>query len=596
MGARRSRWTGVLGALLAISLGLPAAVHAATPMTLTLETDKATAFTDEVVTLTVTASPAVAGLVIRFLDENESFSFQRFEQTDDAGVARTTIQGSVDQLIWVPHFFHATFEGDATHDPATSNTVEVDLDRHPSSVSLTWGSPWVDGVVNTVDPLILHPRLTATTCNGGFEIQEIQDGQTVGTGGASAHVIDNGNGTTSCGADIWYGQIPLGTHHFKAFYGNSWTNENSESGIVDVPITLITTNTALSATPDPVEVGSPTRLTATVSTPKGIGFIDNVGTVTFFDGATELGTTAFGQPFSGQARLDVTFGSAGSHQLHATWSGSTTAEGSTSPDIALVVAANVVHATGLGLGASTIYPVVDGYGDTVAIRGTLGETASVAITITNARTGSVVRRLAVPSRDAGPYSVTWNGRSSSGALLAAGTYRVKQVATDTLGATLSVTSSIALSLKKLYWHSGSKTLYANPYSAKGGAGGTIASTTAYYRGMRITLPLGTPGRWAALGYQFTLPSATKYSSIAFWVLGKGTHVAIVGLQDRRIGTWPSGSRWIVDDFSPLVSVPKAYGWTHVSGNSTYNRIGRTVRGMILALDWSSGATTWPRSG
>jgi hypothetical protein len=314
-----------------------------------------------------------------------------------------------------------------------------------------------------------------------------------------------------------------------------------------------------------------------------------MGAVTFFDGTTDLGTKALAGSLGGvTATLDVNFGSSGTHELLATWGGSTNALPSTSATLALTVSPNVVHAAGLGLGASTFYPVVDGYGDTVAIWGTLGERASVAITIMNPSTRTVVRRLSVARRDAGDYSLTWDGRTAAGALLPAGSYLVKQVVTDTLGASMSATSDVALSPKKLYWYSGSQTRYANQYSVKGSNGGTIAPTTTFYRGMRITLPLGTPGRWAALGYQFTLPSATTYSSISFWVLGKGTHTATIGLHDRRLGTWASGSAWIIDYFSPLAPVPKAYGWTHVAGDSTYNRINRTVRGIVLADNWSSG--------
>ena len=35
-------------------------------------------------------------------------------------------------------------------------------------------------------------------------------------------------------------------------------------------------------------------------------------------------------------------------------------------------------------------------------------------------------------------------------------------------------------------------------------------------------------------------------------------------------------------------MPKGYTWTRVTGNSSYNRIGRTVHGMALADGWSSG--------
>lgn len=582
-----SRSSIALVVMLGLSVIAPAAVRAGIPVSLVLEAAPTTAFTDELVTLTVTASPPTSGLQINFTDSESSLL--KTSWTDDSGVAVATIRGTTDDLIWIPHFVQADFAGNSSYDPATSNVVEVDLSRHPSSVALTFGTPWADGEVNTVDPLVLHGRVVVTTCDGTIGIFELHDDIQTSVGAEYVHLINNGDGTTSCGIDSWQGQQPLGTHHYKAYFGNSWINDDSETGVIDVPITLITTNTSLAASVNPVEVGSNTRLTATLSSPRGSGSFSGMGAVTFFDGATELGTKALAGSLGGvTATLDVSFGSSGTHDLSATWGGSTNALPSTSATLALTVSPNVAHAADLGLGASTFYPVVDGYGDTVTIRGTLGETASVAITIMNPSTRTVVRRLSVARRDAGDYSLTWDGRTAAGALLPAGSYLVKQVVTDSLGASMSATSDVALSLKKLYWYSGSQTRYANQYSVKGSNGGTIAPTTTFYRGMRITLPLGTPGRWAALGYQFTLPSATTYSSISFWVLGKGTHTATIGLHDRRLGTWASGSAWIIDYFSPLATVPKAYGWTHVAGDSTYNRINRTVRGIVLADNWSSG--------
>jgi hypothetical protein len=321
-----------------------------------------------------------------------------------------------------------------------------------------------------------------------------------------------------------------------------------------------------------------------VSSPKGIGFVEDFGTVEFFDEATSLGTVALHQ---GTAVLHPSFATTGVHHLTATWSGTASAAGSTSATKDLTVSANVVHATGIGVSAATFYPVVDGYGDTVSIRGVLQEPGSIAITIRRASTNAIVRTLSVPLHDAGAYTIPWNGRSASGTLLAAGTFRVTQVVKDTDGATLSVVSSVTSSWKKLYWHSGTQTKYGNQYAAKGTGGGTIASTSKYVRGMRITLPLGTPGRWAALGYQFSLPSGTAYSSLRFWVLGSGTHAAAIGMQDRRLGTWPSGHAWIVDDFAPLATAGTSYAWRSVAGSATYNRIGRVVRGIVLAENGAS---------
>jgi hypothetical protein len=96
-----------------------------------------------------------------------------------------------------------------------------------------------------------------------------------------------------------------------------------------------------------------------------------------------------------------------------------------------------VQASGLGVSASTFYPYPDKYRDTVAIKGTRGEKASTAISI-YAPTGAKVRTFAVAAA-LGPYSVAWNGRNTSGTLLAAGEYKVVQTVTDLWGNKLSET-------------------------------------------------------------------------------------------------------------------------------------------------------------
>ena len=414
----------------------------------------------------------------------------------------------------------------------------------------------------------------------------------------AAHPVQDRDGGTGCGFDANFGEEPVGTSQFLAVLAGDPTNAFAQSAIIDIPITLIPTQTHLDIAPNPIEAGLPTQLMAGVFETPGLPINQTVGTVTFFDGSTQIGAVPIASN-QYQATLSASFAAVGVHQVTAVWSGSTTTYPSTSSLAAVTVLPNSVDATGLGVSSSTFYPIVDGYGDTVNIVGSLGESASVAISITNSK-GEQVRSFKVPALGAASsYSVTWDGHGGGPgttraavwgrptlALVPAGVYHVTQVVTDDLGARFTVTTPVTVSDKTLHWYTSSKTLYGNQFTARGGTTGSITSTSSYYRGERITILGGPPSGFAALGYQFTLPSAVEYSSLSFSVLGSGTHGVYIGMQNHYLGNWPAGSSWVVDYFSPLATVSRSYGWTRLIGDASANRIGHTVRGIVLATGWS----------
>ena len=196
-----------------------------------------------------------------------------------------------------------------------------------------------------------------------------------------------------------------------------------------------------------------------------------------------------------------------------------------------------VAATGIGINRATFYPVVDGYLDTVTLRGTRNEKASVAVGI-YAPTGGKVRTLTAASA-LGAYAIAWNGKTASGAVVPAGRYRVVQTVTDLWGNHLAVTSYVNVSRKKLFTYTYVKTLNGAAYSATGDAGtGSISKAkSSYADGVRIAT--GHQGS-AGVGYAFTVPAATIYKSVKFEMLGRSNLVAgagdEVGVQDWSICT------------------------------------------------------------
>ncbi len=248
----------------------------------------------------------------------------------------------------------------------------------------------------------------------------------------------------------------------------------------------------------------------------------------------------------------------------------------------------VVEASRFAVTPTTFYPYVDGYVDTTAIKGFRGEKASVSISIYSA-TGSRVRTLSSPMA-LGTYSVAWNGKTSSGALVAAGRYRVVQAVTDLWGNKLTSTLYVTVSRKRLYTYTWSRTLDAAAYSSQGRGGtGTISrSASSYGGGLRIAS--GKNGG-AAVGYQFSLPHATTYKRLTFQVLGRGNPVA--GAEaDTGIQDWTICRNWGTSCVDRWGETPLAYGWAGVTvSGSRHVTAARVARGYVQAWTYG-GISKW----
>lgn len=118
-----------------------------------------------------------------------------------------------------------------------------------------------------------------------------------------------------------------GLHTVKATYlSDTWFA--TSFGTYDVVVTE-TTSVSGSSSPSTTSFGSPTTLSATVVA-DDLSAGTPAGTVTFYDGATSLGTAPVNG--SGVATLEVSSLSVGTHNLHATFEGDTGWIDSTSSD------------------------------------------------------------------------------------------------------------------------------------------------------------------------------------------------------------------------------------------------------------------------
>jgi YVTN family beta-propeller protein len=118
-----------------------------------------------------------------------------------------------------------------------------------------------------------------------------------------------------------------GAHSLTAVYGGSAAFAGSTSPVDAQTVNQASTTTLLTSAPDPSTSGQVKTLTATV-TAVAPGAGTRSGTVSFFDGATLLATTALS---GGVATSTTSTLAVGSHHLTATYNGSANFKPSTSP-------------------------------------------------------------------------------------------------------------------------------------------------------------------------------------------------------------------------------------------------------------------------
>ena len=302
------------------------------------------------------------------------------------------------------------------------------------------------------------------------------------------------------------------------------------------------------------------------------------GTVTFRDGATILGSVDLAVTSS----YVIASPTVGSHTYTAAYAGDGFYLPATSEPMVVTIAADTVDATALAVQYSTFYPYKDSYRDTTAVKGNRLEPLSVSIKIYNSSNGLV--RSASYARGTGAYSYAWNGRTSSGTILAGGKYRIVQTLTDAFGTKKSWTMYSYLSTKRLVTHSTYVTKYAYPpaASSSGGTGAGYYSSTSKY----LKLVAGSDG-FVLAGWQFVLPSATVYKSLKFQVYAKSPASPFNQIGGQNFSWCALSSTWYGDCFDHFVAIRSSTtAWYSTSLSPTYNRTGRTARG-ILAVQYGT---------
>ncbi|MGW2376645.1 Ig-like domain repeat protein, partial [Kitasatospora sp. NPDC001683] len=259
----------------------------------------------KVLTATVTSMAGVPTGTVSFFDGVTLLG----TGTLVAGVAMFTTSG----LSVGSHALTAVYGGDTDFNGSTSPVDTQTVNAADTTTVLT----------SVPDPSVFgEPKvLTATVTSVA--------GVPTGTVSFFDGVTLLGTGTLVAGvATFTTSGLGVGSHALTAVYGGDTSFSGSTSPVDTQTVNAADTTTALTSAPDPSVFGQPKVLTATVTVvAPGVGV--PTGTVSFFDGATLLGTGTLDP--SGVATFTTSGLSVGSHALTAVYGGDTDFNGSTSP-------------------------------------------------------------------------------------------------------------------------------------------------------------------------------------------------------------------------------------------------------------------------
>ena len=143
-----------------------------------------------------------------------------------------------------------------------------------------------------------------------------------------------GSGTLTDGSAAYTtSSLTVGSHTIKAVYEGDASHESSSATLVQVVLEPLASTSVLTCSPNPAAYGATVTCTDTVSGSASTP----TGTVTFYDGTTELGT---GTLSSGAATYSTSSLSVGSHTITAVYAGTSPYAGSTSNAVTEIITSN----------------------------------------------------------------------------------------------------------------------------------------------------------------------------------------------------------------------------------------------------------------
>jgi sugar lactone lactonase YvrE len=218
-------------------------------------------------------------------------------------------------------------------------------------------------LVETIQQLVTTTVLTATV-NGATTAGGALTGNVVFTDGATtlSTVAVNASGQAILATNL----LSAGSHSIVATYGGSTNYATSTSNKLVEVVNQTATVTALATVTSPTEAGTPAAFTVAVTSQTGIP----QGSVNFTDNGNAIGSATLGA--TGTASFSTSGLSVGTHQIVATYAGSTNYTTSTSSAVQQVV---VPAATATAL-TSSLNPAP--VGQTVTFTATISSKSSIA--------------------------------------------------------------------------------------------------------------------------------------------------------------------------------------------------------------------------
>jgi len=137
------------------------------------------------------------------------------------------------------------------------------------------------------------------------------------------------NGYTSSSQQINSIPLPVGVDSYVATYTNTSGIKSTQT--YTITVTPASTSTSLTASSTNTSTGSAVTLSSSAAPAAA------TGTVTFYDGATALGSSSLS---AGVATLSTSFSTAGTHTITAVYGGSSNYAGSTSSAVSITVASS----------------------------------------------------------------------------------------------------------------------------------------------------------------------------------------------------------------------------------------------------------------
>ena len=227
--------------------------------------------------------------------------------------------------------------GDRVH----SATIKLTVNANPAVIGTTTTLSSSASTVNDNSLVTLTASVKQTS------------GSTAPSGSVTFYSGAMSIGTASLSggtASLSTSSLPIGQNSITAEYGgNSTFNASTSSTItVNVISAAVNTTTTLTASASSVAQNSPVTFNANVKPSSGTS--SATGTITFYNGATILGTATLS---AGSATFTTSSLPTGSNSITAVYSGASSFNGSTSAAVSVSVSANVVSTTATLIASSS---------------------------------------------------------------------------------------------------------------------------------------------------------------------------------------------------------------------------------------------------